>query len=65
VKNNRIIERALEQVNFNEALDDLSEIDVFVRCLNDHEIPEDQRQDMMVAYKEILLSIQESDKQAE
>lgn len=65
VKNNRIIERALEQVNFDEALDDLSEIDVFVRCLNDHEIPEEQRQDMMVAYKEILLSIQESDKQAE
>lgn len=65
VKNNRIIERALEQTKIDEALDDLSEIDVFVRCLNTHEIPEDQRQDMMVAYKEILLSIQESDKQAE
>lgn len=65
VKNNRIIERALEQTKIDETLDDLSEIDVFVRCLNDHEIPEDQRQDMMVAYKEILLSIQESDKQAE
>ena len=65
VKNNRVIERALEQVSLEESLDSLSEIDVFTRCLDDHDVPEDQRPDMMMAYKEILLSIQESDSQAE
>ncbi|MCB5260511.1 MAG: exonuclease SbcCD subunit D C-terminal domain-containing protein [Candidatus Cloacimonetes bacterium] len=65
VKNNLVIERALEQVSIEDSLDSLSEIDVFERCLSDHNIPEEQRQDMMIAYKEILLSIQESDSQAE
>lgn len=65
VKNNRVIERALEQTNIDETLDDLSEIEVFERCLQTHEVPEDQKQDMLNAYKEILLSIHEMDRQAE
>jgi exonuclease SbcD len=65
VKNNRVIERALEQVSIEDSLESLSEIDVFTRCLDDHDVPEDQRPDMINSYNEILLSIQESDSQAE
>ncbi|MDI3503583.1 MAG: repair protein SbcD/Mre11 [Candidatus Cloacimonadota bacterium] len=65
VKNTRVIDRALEQTNLDETLDDLSEIEVFERCLQVHEIPEDQKQDMLNAYNEILLSIHEMDRQGE
>jgi exonuclease SbcD len=65
VKNNRIIERVLGQIHEDETLDDLNVNDVFERCLAAHEVPEDQRPELLRAYQETLLSLYEDDKQAE
>ena len=65
VKNNRIIDRVLGQAHEAETLDDLNVNDVFERCLNAHEVPEDQRPELLGAYQETLSSLYESDDQAE
>jgi exonuclease SbcD len=46
-------------------LDDLSVNDVFERCLTAHEVPEDQRPELLRAYRETLSSLYEEDQQAE
>jgi len=65
VKNNRVLERALSGEDREETLDDLDVTDVFNRCLDAHEIPEEQRRALMDAYGEILVSLNEADPQAE
>lgn len=65
IKNNRIIDRVLGQVHEEETLDDLSVNDVFERCLAAHEVPEDQRPELLRAYQEALSSLDEDDIQAE
>lgn len=65
VKNNRIIDRVLGQIHKEETLDDLNVNDVFERCLAVHEVPEDQRPELLRAYQETLLSLHEDDMRAE
>ncbi|SDZ79051.1 exonuclease SbcCD subunit D C-terminal domain-containing protein [Nitrosospira multiformis] len=65
VKNNHIIDRALGKIHEEETLDDLSVNDVFERCLTVHEVPEDQRPELLRAYQEALSSLYEDDMQAE
>lgn len=65
VKNNRIIDRVLGQIHEGETLDDLNVNDVFERCLAVHEVPEEQRPELLRAYQETLLSLYEDDLQAE
>jgi exonuclease SbcD len=65
VKNNRIIDRLLGQIHQEETLDDLNVDDVFERCLAVHEVPEDQRPELLRAYQETLLSLYEDDLQSE
>jgi len=65
VKNNRVLERALNGAEKEETLDDLNVMDVFQRCLDAHEIPEEQRRALMDAYQEILVSLNEADPLAE
>ncbi len=65
IKNNRIINRVLGQSREEETLDDLSEIDVFERCLAAHKVPEEQRQELLRAYQETLSSLREDDLQAQ
>lgn len=65
VKNNRIIDRVLGQIHEEETLDDLNVNDVFERCLAVHEVPEDQRPELLRAYQETLSSLHEDDLQAE
>lgn len=65
VKNNRIIDRVLGQIHEEETLDDLNVNDVFERCLAVHEVPEDQRPELLWAYQETLSSLDEDDVQAE
>jgi exonuclease SbcD len=64
-KNNRIIERALAGMNPEETLDDLDVTDVFQRCLQAHDVPEEQQASLLSAYREIILSINEEDLGAE
>jgi exonuclease SbcD len=65
VKNNRVLERAMSGMSADETLDDLDATDVFKRCLESHEIPEDQRPALLSSYQEIIVSLNEADKMAE
>lgn len=65
IKNNRIIDRVLGQIYEEETLDDLNVNDVFERCLAVHEVPEDQRPELLRAYQETVSSLYEDDVQAE
>jgi exonuclease SbcD len=65
VKNTHIIDRVLGKIHEEETLEDLSVNDVFERCLTMHEVPEDQRPELIRAYQEALSSLYEDDMQAE
>ena len=58
-RNNRSIARALGQIHEAENLADLDARDVFERCLAAHEVPEDQRPELISAYRETLVSLYE------
>ncbi len=64
IKNNRLLERALSAMNTDETLDDLDVTDVFTRCLDAHEVPREQRSELMNAYQEILVSLGDADPNA-
>lgn len=65
IKNNRIIDRVLGQIHEEETLDDLNVNDVFERCLAVHDVPEDQRLELLGAYRETVSSLYEDDARAE
>jgi len=65
IKNNRIIDRVLGQIHEEETLDDLNVNDVFERCLTVHDVPEEQRPELLRAYRETVSSLYEDDVQAE
>ena len=65
VKNNRVLERAMSRMDTDETLDDLDVTDVFKRCLESHEVPEDQRRVLLSAYQEVIVSLSEADPMAE
>ena len=65
VRNNRMIERVLGQIHDEETLDDLNVNDVFGRCLAVHEVPEEQRPELLRAYQETLSSLYDEDMQAQ
>ena len=55
----------LGQVYEEETLDDLNVNDVFERCLAVHDVPEEQRPELLRAYQETVSSLYEDDVQAE
>jgi exonuclease SbcD len=61
IKNNRVLERALRGEGAEETLDDLDVTEVFKRCLQAHEVSEDQRPALLGAYREIIVSLREAD----
>jgi exonuclease SbcD len=65
VKNSRVVDRVLEQMHHRETLDDLSVDDVFARCLALHAIPADQQQELLLAYRQTLLSLDNDDTRAQ
>ena len=65
VKNNRIIDRVLNQTRDDETLDDLNINDVFERCLVAHHIPDEQRPVLLHAYHETVMSLYQRDDRAE
>ena len=65
VKNNRIIERVLGHIDAEETLENMDANDVFERCLDVHDIPDDQRPELLLTYQETLSSIHEDDLHAE
>ena len=65
VRNTRIIDRVLQRDREDETLDDLNVHDVFERCLALHEVPEDQRAELVRTYRQTIASIDEEDVRAE
>jgi exonuclease SbcD len=60
VKNDRVMERVL-QGQAAETLDDLDVYEVFERCLAAHDVPFEQQEELIQAYREILTLIHEED----
>jgi exonuclease SbcD len=65
VKNNRVLQLVMSGTDAMVTLDDLDATDVFQRCLESHEVPEDQKPALLDAYREILVSLNEQDEMAE
>jgi exonuclease SbcD len=65
IKNRLIIDRVLGSIQKNETLDDLNENDVFERCMETFEVPDEDRAELLHTYNEILKSLQEEDSNAE
>ncbi|SHO51067.1 exonuclease SbcCD subunit D C-terminal domain-containing protein [Desulfopila aestuarii] len=65
IVNNRLIARILESTVPQETLDTLSEEAVFHRCLEAHNIPEGQHEELLHLFGETLQAITDEDKQAE
>ncbi|WP_456381451.1 exonuclease SbcCD subunit D C-terminal domain-containing protein [Hydrogenimonas sp.] len=65
VKNSRIVERVMRKMHEEETLDDLDVNEVFERCLDAHDVPQEQRPELIGAYRETLISLYELDSRAE
>ena len=65
IKNSRIIDSVLGQMHAEETLDDLDVHDVFARRLALENLPEEQRQELLHAYRETLSSLHDDDLRAE
>jgi len=61
IKNKRVMDRVLQRIDSTETLDDLEPTDVFARCLEEYEIPADQRPALTASYAEILQTLHETD----
>ncbi len=60
VKSNRLINRVLSRIDDNETLDDLNVNDVFKRCLDAHDVPDEQRSELLLSYQETVTSLYEN-----
>ena len=65
IRNNRIIDRVLGRIHEQETLEELDVNDVFERCLAVHDVPEDQRPELIRTYQQTVSSLYEDDAQAE
>ena len=65
IQSQRVVDRILAEASDEETLNDLSEIDVFRRCLDAQSVPEEQYEELMQTYQEALLSLQQADLRAE
>jgi len=58
-KNMRLVERTLSRMATEETLDDLTVDDVFTRCLAAHEVPQEQRAELVAAFRETVAALHE------
>ena len=65
IKNSRIVHRAMGQIRTEETLDDLHVNDVFERCLDVYDVPEEQRAELIRTYREAVASLDDDDLHAE
>jgi exonuclease SbcD len=56
-RNMRLVERTLSRMATEETLDDLNVDDVFTRCLAAHEVPPEQRGELVAAFQETVLAL--------
>lgn len=65
IKNLTISARVAQKSDHVESLQDLSVTDVFERCLNTYDVPDEQQDELKAAYQHLLYDIQNEDKNAE
>jgi len=65
IKNRRVMDRVLTAAQHEETLDDLNEGDVFARCLDAYNVPEEEREELTASYNEIVHALHEEDVNAE
>lgn len=65
VRNNQVLQSAMGRVGKEESLDDLDVTEVFERCLDSHDVPEEQRPELLSAYREAIVSLDEADPMAD
>lgn len=65
IKNRTLSQAILKRVQDEETLDDLSPEDVFARCMDFHGVPDEQRNDLVALFRDVVRSLQESDPAAE
>lgn len=65
VKNQRKDLHTLHAEESEQTLDDLSPQEVFQRCLDAHEVPDEQRPELLHLYQDILKQVQEMDTNAQ
>ena len=65
IKNRRVMDRVISTVAEDETLDDLDAEDVFTRCLDAFEVPDEDREELTVSYNEIIKDLLEEDRHAE
>jgi exonuclease SbcD len=65
IKNRRVMDRVISTVEEDETLDDLEPNDVFTRCLDTFEVPDEDREELTVSYNEIIKDLMEEDINAE
>lgn len=65
IRNQRVAAQVLEQHEQEETLDDLTELDVFTRCLDAHQIADEQREELLHSYHQVLDDLHGEDGMAE
>ena len=65
IRNARISQQVLVQGASEETLDDLDELEVFERCLDAHQVEEEQREELLASYRQVLSSLHDEDGMAE
>lgn len=65
IKNRRVMDRVMSRIAENETLDDLDTSDVFTRCLETFDVPDEDREELTSSYNEIIKSLHEEDVNAE
>lgn len=65
VRNRRITNHVLKSMDTAENLEDLKAEEMFIRCLDQYEVPDEQRFELVGAYREILKTVFEKDGSAD
>ncbi len=58
-KNMRLVQRTLSRMATEETLDDLTVDDVFARCLNAHDVPQEQQAELVALFHETVAALHE------
>jgi len=65
IQNKQLTHQIIANINKNDTLDDLSEHDVFQRCLNGAGVPLEDQQELLQSYNEIVNLLHEEDSNAQ
>lgn len=65
IKNKRVFDRVINKAHETETLEDLSELEVFERCISTHDIQENDRQELLDCYHQMLNELNQADPLAE